>query len=102
MYEVLALNEIYSRHLFNRHAFLSETPREGFADLAVKVADACGGHALSLETIGASLFDKKRPEDRRIWMEAVKALKENREVSTSCKALTTVCLWRMLGRCSRM
>ena len=80
VFEVPSLNKMDSRHLFNRHAFLSETPSEGFGDLAEKVADACGGHALSLETMGASLFDKKDPEDRAIWMEAVKALQENEEV----------------------
>ncbi|KAG0565426.1 hypothetical protein KC19_8G189700 [Ceratodon purpureus] len=80
VYEVLVLNEYDSRCLFNRHAFLSETPSEGFADLAAKVADACGGHALSLETVGASLFDKKGREDMEIWSEAVKDLKENEGV----------------------
>ena len=80
VFEVPPLNKMDSRHLFNRHAFLSEMPSEGFADLAAQVADACGGHALSLEIMGASLFDKKDPEDRAIWMEAVKALQENEEV----------------------
>ena len=80
VYEVPVLNEYESRCLFNRHAFLSETPSEGFADLAAKVADACGGHALSLETVGASLFDKKGREDMEIWSEAVKDLKENEGV----------------------
>ncbi|KAG0565429.1 hypothetical protein KC19_8G190000 [Ceratodon purpureus] len=80
VYDVPVLNEYESRCLFNRHAFLSETPSEGFADLAAKVADACGGHALSLETVGASLFDKKGPEDMEMWSEAVKALEENEDV----------------------
>ncbi|KAG0588250.1 hypothetical protein KC19_2G228700 [Ceratodon purpureus] len=80
VYEVPVLNEYESRCLFNRHAFLSETPSEGFADMAEKVADACGGHALSLETVGASLFDKKGREDMEIWSEAVKDLKENEGV----------------------
>ncbi|KAG0586578.1 hypothetical protein KC19_2G101200 [Ceratodon purpureus] len=80
VYEVPILNEYESRCVFNRHAFLSETPSEGFADLAAKVADACGGHALSLETVGASLFDKRRREDMEMWLEAVKALEENEDV----------------------
>jgi hypothetical protein len=80
VYEVPLLKEIDSRHLFNRNAFLSETAGEGFGDLALQVADACGGHALSLEVIGASLFGKTEAEDREIWMEAVKALQENNEV----------------------
>jgi hypothetical protein len=80
VYVVPVLSESDSRLLFNRHAFLSEVPSEGYADLAVKVADACCGHPLSLETIGASLFDKRKPEDREIWEEAVKALQGNEEV----------------------
>jgi hypothetical protein len=80
VFDVPILSKSDSRLLFNRHAFLSELPSEGFADLAVEVADACGGHPLSLETIGASLFDKRKPEDREIWEEAVKALQGNEEV----------------------
>jgi hypothetical protein len=80
VYDVPVLSKSDSRLLFNRHAFLRETPSEGFADLAVVVADACGGHPLSLETIGASLFDKREPGDREIWEEAVKALQGNEEV----------------------
>lgn len=80
VYEVPLLNEYESRCLFNCHAFLCETPSAGFADLAAKVADACGGYALSLETIGASLFDKKNPEDREMWLEAVRALQENDDI----------------------
>jgi hypothetical protein len=80
VYDVPLLSQSGSRCLFNRHAFLSETPSVGFADLAVFVADACDGHPLSLETIGASLFDKRKPGDRKIWMEAVKALQGNEDV----------------------
>jgi hypothetical protein len=80
VYDVPFLSKSDSRLLFNHHAFLSELPSEGIADLAVEVADACGGHPLSLETIGASLFDKREPGDREIWMEAVKALQGNEEV----------------------
>jgi hypothetical protein len=80
VYDVPLLSKSDSWLLFNRHAFLSETTTVGFADLAVEVADACGGHALSLEIIGASLFDKREVGDREIWEEAVKALQGNEEV----------------------
>ena len=80
VYDVPVLSKSDSRLLFNHHAFLSETASEGFADLAVEVADACGGHALSLEIIGASLFDKREVGDREIWKEAVKALQGNEEI----------------------
>lgn len=78
---------MYSRQIFNWHAFLSEAPTtDEFCDLAEKVADACGGHPLALEVIGASLFDKKDPEtDRSLWMDAIKTLTENGDVSDKFK-----------------
>ena len=80
LYEIKELNLVDSRELFNWHAFYSKTPSEGFHDVAEKVADACGGHPLALEVIGASLFDKKNSDDRIIWMDAVKILKENEDI----------------------
>lgn len=78
IYEVKELNCTFSRQLFNWHAFYSEEPSDDFRDLAEKVADACSGLPLALEIIGASLFDKKDLDvDRLIWMDAMKALKEN-------------------------
>ena len=79
VYDVPVLSRSDSRRLFNHHAFSSETPLS-FAELAAEVADACGGHALSLEVIGASLFGKRGREDREIWMEAVKSLQESEEI----------------------
>lgn len=79
-YEIKELNRIDSRELFNWHAFYSKVPSEGFHDVAEKVADACGGHPLALEVIGASLFDKKVLDDRSIWINTVKTLKENVDI----------------------
>jgi hypothetical protein len=128
VYDVPVLSRSDSRRLFNHHAFLSETASdEGFAELAAEVADACGGHALSLEIIGASLFDKRGCEDREIWMEAVKALQESEEIfyrlRSSYDSLPTdgdramfcdiacmligmekevaLTMWKSCGRCSR-
>jgi hypothetical protein len=80
VYEVKVLNPFDSRLLFNWHAFYCEAPSKAFRDLAETVADACGGHPLALEVIGASLFDKKSPDDRAIWMDAVRILKENHDI----------------------
>lgn len=85
IYEVKVLNPTYSRLLFNWHAFLSETPSEGFHDLAERVADACGGHPLALTLIGASLFDKRELDDREIWFDAVKTLNENPDIQSQLR-----------------
>lgn len=81
IYEVKLLSRTDSQRLFNWNAFDSETPSTGFGDLAAKVAEACGGHPLALEVIGASLFDKREyPDDTEIWVDAVKTLNENEDI----------------------
>ena len=77
VYEVKTLDKFYSRRLFNMHAFGSETPNEGFVELAETIADACGGLPLSLTVLGSYLFDKMNKE---IWVESVKVLRENRKI----------------------
>jgi hypothetical protein len=59
---------------------MSETPSEGFVELAETISDACGGLPLSLTVMGSSLFDKEKPEDKEIWVESVKILHENPEI----------------------
>ena len=59
VYEVQRLNEFDSRCLFNMHAFMSETPVEGFVEFATTVADACRGLPLLLELMGRHLFDMR-------------------------------------------
>lgn len=77
IYEVQLLNRTDSQLLFNWNAFYNEIPSPGFGDLAEKVVEACGGHPLALEVIGASLFGKK---DREIWMDVVKTLGEDKTI----------------------
>ena len=77
VYEVKTLDKSYSRHLFNMHAFGSETPSEGFVELAEKISDACDGLPLSLTVMGSYLFEEMNKE---IWVESVKVLRENREI----------------------
>ena len=74
VYEVDSLDLFYSRRLFNIHAFMSETPSEGFVELAEKISYACGGLPLSLTVMGSYLFDKMNKE---IWVESMKVLREN-------------------------
>ena len=80
VYEVETLNKCDSRRLFNVHAFMSETPSEGFVELAETISDACGGHPLSITVMGSYLFHKKEPHDKEIWLESVKALQENPKI----------------------
>ena len=78
VYEVHLLNSFDSRRLFNIHAFMSVTPREGFHDLATTIADACHGLPLLLELMGRYLFDKETPEDREIWLKTTKMMQNNK------------------------
>ena len=80
VYEVKILDKSFSQRLFNMHAFGSETPSEGFVELAETISDACGGLPLSLTVLGSYLFHKKKPKDKEIWVESVMMLQENREI----------------------
>ena len=67
VYEVQRLNEFDSRCLFNMHAFMSETPVEGFVEFAITTfADTCRGLSLLLELMGRHLFDNETLEDKEI------------------------------------
>jgi hypothetical protein len=77
VYEVQLLDKFESRRIFNIHAFMSETPRKGFCKLAAIIADGCRGLPLVLELMGRHLFDKKTPEDKKIWLEIAKVMQDN-------------------------
>eukprot|EP01018_Ginkgo_biloba_P036097 Gb_11356 [translate_table: standard] len=55
--------------LFSWHAFLRVCPDQGFEDLSKRVVKACKGLPLSLEVMGAHLYDKR--DDAAFWDEAV-------------------------------
>ncbi|XP_057835165.1 disease resistance protein RPV1 [Cryptomeria japonica] len=63
----LQINE--SLKLFSWHAFLRESPIPSHHDLSKRIVRACKGHPLSLEVIGAFLYDKHN--DRDCWAEAI-------------------------------
>jgi hypothetical protein len=77
VYEVQNLDKFDSRRLFNIYAFMSETPKEGFVELAAIIADGCRGVPLLLELMGRHLFDKKTLEDKEIWLETAKVMQDN-------------------------
>lgn len=75
IHEMEELNIDDFRQLFNSHAFVGESPKYGFYDLAREAADACKGLPLALEIIGRHLSNEK---DETIWRETSQSL----EVST--------------------
>eukprot|EP01018_Ginkgo_biloba_P030834 Gb_14963 [translate_table: standard] len=58
--------------LFSWHAFLRVCPDMDFSDLSQRIVNACQGLPLSLEIIGAHLFDKK--DDKECWNEALRRI----------------------------
>eukprot|EP01018_Ginkgo_biloba_P005506 Gb_23307 [translate_table: standard] len=58
--------------LFSWHSFLRVCPDMDFSDLSQRIVNACNGLPLSLEIIGAHLFDKK--DDTKCWDEALKRI----------------------------
>ncbi|XP_059076861.1 disease resistance protein RPV1-like [Cryptomeria japonica] len=68
--------QLFCWHAFSR-AF-AETP---YKKLSTRIARACKGHPLSLQVIGAYLFDKKERDDIQYWEEALHNIGENQEIS---------------------
>jgi hypothetical protein len=68
------LDIAHAQQLFNGHAFHDKWANDGFRDLAKEVVNACNGLPLALEIMGAYLFDKKDPEHKVVWKEAIRSL----------------------------
>jgi hypothetical protein len=80
-HEMALLSTTNSRHLFNWHAFQSVDAKDGFQELAEKVADACCGLPLALEVTGSFLFDKREEGDlESTWPQTIKALSERKDI----------------------
>ena len=97
VYEVQLLDKFDSRRLFNIHAFMSETPREGFVELAAIIADGCCGQPLLLELMGRHLFDKKTPEDKEKWLETAKVMQGNNMSLEVSLVFLKLCIGIFLG-----
>ncbi|KAH7428290.1 hypothetical protein KP509_10G085100 [Ceratopteris richardii] len=71
-------NRKHSERLFYWHAFLKPEPPPHLKEVSGKVIDACGGLPLSLEVIGAHLYqyNDDDDDDERTWNEALRYLKE--------------------------
>ncbi|XP_060173797.1 TMV resistance protein N-like isoform X3 [Lycium barbarum] len=65
-YEVQLLPKHEAVELFRRHAFRSESPKEGFRGLSSQVVEYADGLPLALEVLGSSLYQRDEEEWRRI------------------------------------
>eukprot|EP01018_Ginkgo_biloba_P036120 Gb_26523 [translate_table: standard] len=90
IYEAEGLEHNQALELFSWHAFLRVCPDQGYEDLSKRVVKACKGLPLSLEVMGAHLYDKR--DDTTFWDEAVtrieslmdKDLYETLKISFNC------------------
>ncbi|CAH1424792.1 unnamed protein product [Lactuca virosa] len=77
MHELELLNDHESLELLSRHAFGSKTTMEDFKELAVQLAQYCGGSPLALTVLGSSLFVDVWEKDNMIedWRNTFNLLK---------------------------
>ncbi|KAK9054866.1 hypothetical protein SSX86_025945 [Deinandra increscens subsp. villosa] len=88
VHELEHLNEIESLELLCWHAFGSKSPLDDFKDLAVQLAQYCGGNPLALKVLGSSLFfndedPSKRNSRMEIWKDRMNSLKSLKGVLDS-------------------
>ncbi|CAI9293457.1 unnamed protein product [Lactuca saligna] len=73
------LSDDESLQLLSFHAFGSKIPMEGFKELAVQLAEYCGGNPLALKVLGSSLFsDAEEPREKSsmigVWRSTLNSL----------------------------
>ncbi|GLJ50768.1 hypothetical protein SUGI_1081350 [Cryptomeria japonica] len=78
IHEMSGLQGNESIQLFSWHAFLRASPSPTQKDLSKRIVEACKGHPLSLEVIGAFLYDKHNETD--CWTEAVGNITLNQDI----------------------
>eukprot|EP01018_Ginkgo_biloba_P030054 Gb_09783 [translate_table: standard] len=84
IHKMAGLKKDQALELFCWHAFLRESPPEGYEESSKTIAEACCGLPLSLEVLGAHLYDKA---DMKCWL-AVANLSEwngNEEIFKTLK-----------------
>lgn len=79
VHKLKLLNDQESLEVLSCHAFGSKFPLEGFGDLAIELAQYCGGNPLALKVLGSSLFvSSKNPYERNslkeIWRSRLNSL----------------------------
>ncbi|XP_057872942.2 disease resistance protein RUN1 isoform X2 [Cryptomeria japonica] len=78
--EISGLGKSEGLQLFSWHAFLRPSPIPGYEELSNRIVEACNGHPLSLEIIGAVLYDKQNNTDIECWNETVDNITANRDI----------------------
>ncbi|KAK1437417.1 hypothetical protein QVD17_03208 [Tagetes erecta] len=56
VHKITLLNDHESLEVLSCHAFGTKLPLEGFSNLAVELAQCCGGNPLALKVLGSSLY----------------------------------------------
>ncbi|GLJ27656.1 hypothetical protein SUGI_0542730 [Cryptomeria japonica] len=79
--EMTGLGEYDALQLFCWPAFSRPFAKTPYKNISTRIARACWGHPLSLQVIGAHLFDKKEQDDIQCWEEALHNIGKNQEIS---------------------
>ncbi|GLJ22675.1 hypothetical protein SUGI_0427200 [Cryptomeria japonica] len=80
IHQMSGLGRNESLQLFSWHAFLRPSPIPGYEELSKRIVETCKGHPLSLEVIGAFLYDKQDDSDIDCWNETVDNITVNRDI----------------------
>ncbi|GLJ22677.1 hypothetical protein SUGI_0427220 [Cryptomeria japonica] len=85
IHEMSGLEESEGLQLFSWHAFLRPSPITGYEVLSKRIVQACKGHPLSLEIIGAFLYDKQNDTDIDCWNEILDNFTVNKDIFKTLK-----------------
>ncbi|XP_059075319.1 disease resistance protein L6-like [Cryptomeria japonica] len=85
IHQMSGLEESEGLQLFSWHAFLRPSPIPGYEVLSKRIVQACKGHPLSLEIIGAFLYDKQNDTDIDCWNEILDNFTVNKDIFKTLK-----------------
>ncbi|XP_059071829.1 disease resistance protein RUN1-like [Cryptomeria japonica] len=85
IHQMSGLEESEGLQLLSWHAFLRPSPIPGYEVLSKRIVQACKGHPLSLEIIGAFLYDKQNDTDIDSWNEILDNFTVNKDIFKTLK-----------------
>ncbi|XP_059075323.1 disease resistance protein RPV1-like [Cryptomeria japonica] len=85
IFQISGLQKTEGLQLFCWHAFLKPSPIPSYEDLSKRIVEACKGHPLSLEVIGAFLYGKQNDTDIECWKETLDNIAINRDIFKTLK-----------------
>ncbi|GLJ22686.1 hypothetical protein SUGI_0427310 [Cryptomeria japonica] len=85
IFQISGLQKTEGLQLFCWHAFLRPSPIPSYEDLSKRIVEACKGHPLSLEVIGAFLYGKQNDTDIECWKETLDNIAINRDIFKTLK-----------------